>query len=83
MIVDQAANCAQRYQGTVFGLNAGRLLDALHVLSAGAVSFARGLDDTPKIAGLLLAASAFNVRWGIAVVATAMALRCVLTSPRS
>jgi PiT family inorganic phosphate transporter len=29
----------------------------LHFLSAGAVSFARGLNDTPKIAGILLAGS--------------------------
>jgi PiT family inorganic phosphate transporter len=40
----------------------------------GAGSFARGLNDTPKIAGLLLAASAFNICWGIAAIAMAMAL---------
>lgn len=31
-----------------------RTLDALHFLSAGAVCFARGLNDTPKMAGLLV-----------------------------
>jgi phosphate/sulfate permease len=31
-----------------------RTLDALHFLSAGAVCFARGLNDTPKMAALLL-----------------------------
>jgi phosphate/sulfate permease len=30
------------------------LTDVLHALSAGAVGFTRGLNDTPKIAGLLL-----------------------------
>jgi len=48
------ATCRVRYGGTVFGLQARPVLDALHYLSAGAVSFARGLNDTPKIAALLL-----------------------------
>lgn len=51
-------------------------------LSAGAVGFARGLNETPKIAGLLLAASAFNVRRGIAVIAMAMALGGLLNARR-
>ena len=52
--VDAPAACVERYTGTVFGMNAGRLLDSMHFLSAGAVSFARGLNDTPKIAALLM-----------------------------
>lgn len=32
----------------------GKVLRGLHVLSAGAVSFSRGLNDTPKIAALLV-----------------------------
>lgn len=39
--------------------HASRLLDLAHVASAGFVSFARGLNDTPKIAALFLAGSAF------------------------
>ncbi len=50
------------------------LLDALHFLSGGAASFARGLNDTPKMAALLLVAQAFDIRWGILAVAVAMAL---------
>lgn len=42
--------CQQRYTGTLFGLSAHTLLDALHFLSAGMVSFARGLNDTPRSA---------------------------------
>ena len=41
-------------RSTKEGTGARRLLDALHYSSAGAVSFARGLNDTPKIAALLL-----------------------------
>jgi len=48
------AECHVRYSGTVLGVGARPLLDAAHFLSAGAVSFARGLNDTPKIAALLL-----------------------------
>lgn len=48
------AICRIRYQGSFLGLRARPVLDALHFLSAGAVSFARGVNDTPKIAALLL-----------------------------
>lgn len=48
------ATCRVRYGGTVLGLQARPVLDVLHYLSAGAVSFARGVNDTPKIAALLL-----------------------------
>src|SRR5947207_2103366 len=41
------AVCQQRYTGAFLGVSAGRLVDAMHFLSAGAVSFARGLNDTP------------------------------------
>jgi PiT family inorganic phosphate transporter len=80
--VDDPSACAQRYSGTVFGINAGRLLDSLHFLSAGAVSFARGLNDTPKIAALLLVAGVFDIRWGLLAVAGAMALGGLLQARR-
>ena len=48
-------------------------LDALHFLSSGAVSFARGLNDTPKIAALLMVASAVDIRWGMVLAGVAMA----------
>ncbi|KAF0170299.1 MAG: inorganic phosphate transporter PiT family [Limisphaerales bacterium] len=68
------AECSQRYAGRLLGVSAGRVVDAVHFLSAGAVSFARGLNDTPKIAALLLVAGALDIRWGIAAVALAMAV---------
>jgi PiT family inorganic phosphate transporter len=80
--VDDLTACAQRYAGTVLGVNAGRLLDALHFLSAGAVSFARGLNDTPKIAALLLVASAMEIRLGLVAVAVAMAFGGLLNARR-
>jgi PiT family inorganic phosphate transporter len=56
--VGTVAECAARYQGRFLGVSAQRLLDAAHYSSAGAVSFARGLNDTPKIAALVLAGTA-------------------------
>ena len=78
----EPAACTQRYQGTVFGLNAGRMLDTLHFLSAGAVGFARGLNDTPKIAGLLLVVAALDIRWGLLTVAGGMAVGGLLNARR-
>jgi PiT family inorganic phosphate transporter len=76
--------CVERYQGRVFGLEAGRLLDGLHYLSGGAVGFARGLNDTPKIVALLLAADAggeaLHPNIGLALVAVVMAIGGLLNA---
>jgi inorganic phosphate transporter, PiT family len=58
LAVGEAPACVDRYQGRIAGLEAGRVLDALHYLSGGTVGFARGLNDTPKIVALMLAADA-------------------------
>lgn len=73
-IVQVGATAECRGAGQAARLEASRVADALHWLSAGAVSFARGLNDTPKIAALLLAAKALPPDGGAAVVAAAMAL---------
>lgn len=51
-----------------------RVLDALHFLSAGAVCFARGLNDTPKMAALLLGIGWLQGSAGMILIAVAMAL---------
>lgn len=51
-----------------------RTLDTLHFLSGGAASFARGLNDTPKMAALLLVAQALDIRCGFLAVAVTMAI---------
>ncbi len=80
--VGTASECVQRYQGRVLGLEAGRLLDGLHYLSGGAVGFARGLNDTPKIVALLLAGEAVNPNVGPALVAVVMAVGGLLNARR-
>jgi PiT family inorganic phosphate transporter len=59
-----------------------RTLDTLHFLSGGAVGFARGLNDTPKIAALLLVAKVFDIRWGLAAIAVTMAVGGLLNARR-
>ena len=76
------AECSERYAGRMLGISAAGAVDALHFLSAGAVGFARGLNDTPKIAALLLVAGGLQISWGIIAVAVAMALGGLLQSAR-
>ncbi|MFQ5682910.1 MAG: anion permease [Candidatus Binatia bacterium] len=73
VIVDRDTECVQRLSGTMFGVNAQSLIDLGHFLSAGAISFARGLNDTPKIVALGLVAGALNLQSSIALVAIVMA----------
>ncbi len=66
--------CADSYDGKLLGISAQQVLDKLHYISAGVVSFARGLNDTPKIVGLLLIINAINIKWGMIIIAVIMAL---------
>ncbi len=72
VMVGQATQCAETYAGRVVGLSAHAAVDAAHYASAGAVCFARAVNDTPKIAALLMVGEAV-AGWKLAVVAAAMA----------
>ncbi len=80
--VDNPSICTQRYTGAVMGVNAGKLLDGLHFLSAGAACFARALNDTPKMVALLLVAGALDIKWGFVAVAAAIAVGGLLNARR-
>ncbi|MBI3021055.1 MAG: inorganic phosphate transporter [Candidatus Omnitrophica bacterium] len=82
--VGQLQACTERYAGRIIGIDAQRILDRLHFLSAGAVSFARGLNDTPKIVALLIAARAFRVPLssGLIAIGLAMAVGGLLNARR-
>lgn len=58
------------------------VLDALHYLSTGAASFARGLNDTPKMVALLLVVPSYDLRWSYVVVAVTIALGGLLDAHR-
>ncbi len=80
MTVDDEVSCRQRYGGTLFGIQAATALDSLHYLSAGVVSFARGLNDTPKIAALLLVVPQFGGLAALVTVGVVIAIGGLLSA---
>lgn len=70
----------RRYGGRIAGLSAQQVLDSLHFFTAGAVSFARGLNDAPKILGLLLISQSLPPQLGLLLIASAMAAGGLLHS---
>jgi PiT family inorganic phosphate transporter len=82
LTVDEQENCRERYAGSMLGLTAQQFMDGAHFFSAGIVSFARGLNDTPKIVALLLLLKWMDVRWGFFAVAITMALGGLLNARR-
>lgn len=71
--IDRKENCIEIYNGLLLGMNCQKLLDYLHLCSAGIVSFARGFNDTPKIVALMLLVKGLSIQWGMLVVAIGMA----------
>jgi inorganic phosphate transporter, PiT family len=73
--LNTAEYCTQRYRGALWGLRNQQIVNSIHVLSAGVVSFARGLNDTPKIVALLLLSSqSASVQGGMLAVGLGMAV---------
>jgi len=56
--IDHVDRCVERYNGRLVGIDAQSALNVAHYASAGAVCFARAVNDVPKIAALMLASSA-------------------------
>ncbi len=80
--VGSVEQCRQQYKGQLLGGNVQRGLDFIHFLSAGSVGFARGLNDTPKLVALLLVMKTFDVKFGMLLVAVAMAIGGLLNARR-
>jgi inorganic phosphate transporter, PiT family len=80
--IDSKEACASRYAGVIFGFELQKVMDALHFFSAGAVCFARGLNDTPKIAALLLLAPGLILKEKIILIAITMAIGGLLNARR-
>ncbi|KGJ93860.1 inorganic phosphate transporter [Colwellia psychrerythraea] len=70
------------YTGKVLGFSNQKILDTAHIMSGAAVSFARGLNDTPKIAGLLVAAQTLDINIGMIAIAFGMAIGGLLNARR-
>ena len=80
--VDEQSQCEQRYAGVFLGIGCQQSMDAAHFLSAGVVSFARGLNDTPKMAALLLIFPELGAKLSLVVVAVAIAVGGLLSARR-
>ncbi len=80
--IDKSENCIEMYKGHFWGMNCQKLLDYFHFCSAGVVSFARGLNDTPKIVALLLLIKGLSIHWGMTAVAVGMAVGGLLNARR-
>ena len=75
-------NCINQYQGKFLGVTFQPMINFLHCLSAASVSFARGLNDTPKLLGLLLICKLFQMPVNVAILASAMAIGGLLNAKR-
>ncbi len=82
LTVGSAEACVERYSGRVVGISVQALLDRLHVLSGGAVCFARGLNDTPKVVALLVTAQALHVPLASLIVTVAIAIGGLISARR-
>lgn len=59
-----------------------RLLDQLHIMSAASICFARGVNDTPKLVALLIAARIGGLELSVTLVAVLMVAGGLLLSRR-
>jgi inorganic phosphate transporter, PiT family len=80
LIFEKTENCAQIPVKAGFSLGKEKLEDAVHFFSAGLVSFARGLNDTPKIVALLILIPFLNIQFGMILVAVIMAIGGLINS---
>ena len=80
--INTTEKCQQKYIGTFLGIDSQKLVDTCHFISAGIVSFARGLNDTPKIVALLLIVSAFSIKSGMLAVGLGMAIGGLLNAKK-
>lgn len=70
LVVASAAEC-ERLKPRV-RISTPRMVARLHILSAMSICFARGVNDTPKLTALLLAAHVMGVRASVVMIAVAM-----------
>jgi len=82
LVVAHRSECAVGRAPRWLGVEVGRLLDWGHLASAGTVGFARGLNDTPKLLGLLVGADLVSSGIGVAALAFAMAAGGLLGARR-
>lgn len=82
VLIDTKINCEERYLGQVWGVNAKKALDVSHFLSSGLVSFARGLNDTPKIAAIFLVGGMMPPVSALIITSVSIAIGGILMTKR-
>lgn len=80
--INTEENCQQYYTSAFFGISTQKLVNICHFFSAGVVSFARGLNDTPKIVALFLILPAISVKGGMLAVGLGMAFGGLLNAKK-
>lgn len=80
LVIASEQDCAKL--ATPARVSIPRSRDRLHILSALAICFARGVNDTPKLVAFLVATEALPSHLAVVLVATAMALGGVLSARR-
>jgi inorganic phosphate transporter, PiT family len=73
---------SDNYKESILGISSQKIVDTFHFITAGTVGFARGLNDTPKIAGILLIIGAVNSNWFLILVTVAMAIGGILNAKK-
>jgi inorganic phosphate transporter, PiT family len=73
---------AMQYSGRLLGMDFQWLLDKLHFISAGVLSFAKGLNDTPKLVSLLLLCNFLNIQQSTLILAFIIALGGIINGKR-
>jgi inorganic phosphate transporter, PiT family len=74
LTIDTVENCQQLYPGNFWGIKIQKLVEIGHFASAGIVSFARGLNDTPKIVALIILMPSISIQGVAIAVGMAMAI---------
>lgn len=85
LVLASDADCDQpgvTGQAVGFRVSISRLFDRLHVFSASLICFARAVNDTPKLAALLVASHMLSAQVSLVMMAAAMALGGLLLSRR-
>jgi PiT family inorganic phosphate transporter len=84
LTADLAGECRPMYHGHLIGVSAQRIVDTCHLGSGFALGFARGLNDTPKVLALLVAAkwSGLSIPISLGVIAVVMAAGGIIHSRR-
>ena len=80
--IDTTENCVNQYHGKFLDIPFQSVLNVLHYITAGIVSFARGLNDTPKLVSLMLICNFFSLPVNIFILAVAMAIGGLLNAKR-